>query len=105
MGSGTGYHIGCPVSSLSAVGSVIFLITFSSPLDNVYSIEYTIADFYDTHILRYSDTASSKMLQAQAFGDNVPLRPFGETQDALKQNVFADAEDRAEIERLGGNAR
>ena len=65
----------------------------------------TIADFYDMHILHRSDTASSKVLQAQSFGDNVPLRPFGETQDALKQNVFTDAEDRAEIERLGGKAR
>ncbi|MBR5365329.1 MAG: PIN domain-containing protein [Clostridia bacterium] len=71
----------------------------------VHPMIITIADFYDTHILHRSDTASSKVLQAQSSDDNVPLRPFGETQDALKQNVFTDAEDRAEIERLGGKAR
>lgn len=65
----------------------------------------TIADFYDMHILHRSDTASSKVLQAQSSDDNVPLRPFGETQDALRQNVFTDAEDRAELERLGGKAK
>ena len=62
-------------------------------------------DFYDMHILHRSDTASSKVLQAQSSDDNVPLRPYGETHDALKQNVFTDAEDRAELERLGGKAR
>ena len=65
----------------------------------------TIADFYDTHILHRSDTASSKIQQAQSFGDNVPLRPFGETQNALKQNVFTDAEDRTEIEHLRGEIK
>lgn len=65
----------------------------------------TIADFYDTHILHHSDTASSKIQQAQSFGDNVPPHPFGETQDALKQNVFTDAEDRTEIEHLRGEIK
>ena len=69
----------------------------------------SISNLIDYIVMLYtrsnSDTASAKLRQAQLFANNVPLRPFGETQDALKQNVFTDAEDRIELERLGGKAK